>query len=91
MIKSAAIRYPNGNIYTGKYHGKCFEAAAEAGEEKDGGRVEQGFVTQTGEYLDRFQAALEAIEHDQVKEFHCPHLGLMSEDLKQNQPNLRAG
>jgi len=82
MIKSAANRYPNGNIYTGPYHGKCFEAAHEAGEEKDHGQVEQGFVTETGEFLNRFQAAMEAIEHDQVKEWHCPRLGLMSEDLK---------
>lgn len=81
MIKSAAIKYPNGNIYTGKYHGKCFEAAHDAGEDIDRGQIEQGFVTEAGEFLNRFQAALEAIEHDQVKEWHCPHLGLMSEDL----------
>lgn len=89
MIKSAAIRYPNGHIYTGKYHGKCFQAAHEAGEptegelyQQTGKRIEQGFVTETGEFLNRFVAALEAIEYDQVKQFHSPYLGLMSEDLK---------
>ncbi len=83
MIKSAAIRYPNGNIYLGKYHGKCFEEAAKAGEEKDGGRVEQGFVDGLGNFLDRKTAMVEAMLFDQVVYSHCPHLGLMSEDLKQ--------
>ena len=82
MIKAAAIKYPSGNIYTGKYHGKCFEVAHDAGEDIDRGQVIQGFVTEKDEFLDRIQAAMEAINCNQVKEFHSPYLGLMSEDLK---------
>ncbi len=82
MIKCAAIKYPSGNIYTGKYHGKCFEAAHEAGEDNDRGQVVQGFLTDKDEFMNRKRALVEAMECDQVEELHSAYLGLMSEDLK---------
>ena len=80
-IKSAAIRYPNGNIYTGKYHGKCFEAAAEAGEVKDGGRVDQGFMTENGIFVDRQEARKIAIKAFQCRTETIDKKILYSEDL----------
>lgn len=81
MIKAAAIKYPNGNIYTGKYHGKCFEAAHDAGEDIDRGQVKQGFITDKGDFLDRRHAAMEAMACNQIATLCYSKTELFSEDL----------
>lgn len=53
MIQEAAIR-KNGIIYTGKRHHLILNSAKPAGFLRDG---EQGFVTETGQFVSREEAA----------------------------------
>ena len=75
MIKESAVK-KNGFIYTGKRHCDILNGVEPFGFLKDG---EQGFITDTGKFLNRKEAGLHAINCGQVKRL----LGgiLYSEDL----------
>ncbi len=79
-IVEAAIKFPNGKIYTGKRHHDCFYAARLAGE-KSPKHEEQGFITDTGEFVGREAAALIAEAAGQIKELKYHDTRLFSEDL----------
>jgi hypothetical protein len=82
MIKEAAIR-KDGRVYTGHRHHNIINSTKERGLPfgyfRDG---EQGFVTTTGEFVNRQEAARIALELGQVKrgEMRDPEC-LYSEDL----------
>jgi hypothetical protein len=76
MIIKAAIR-KDGIIYIGKRHYNILGTVLPFGYLRDGN---QGFVTDTGEFVDRIEAARIAIECGQIKELKWPP-NLYSEDL----------
>lgn len=78
-IKCAAIRDEKGQIYEGRDHPVCFQKIREA--EPNG--LEQGFVTDTGEFVDRFKAAEIAYKAGQTKKLESL---LFSEDLTGDWP-----
>ena len=78
-IKCAAIR-KNGVIHEGKNHGEIFASAKTFGGLSKG---EQGFVTERGEFVDRYEALRIAEKADQIRTKHHPINRLLSEDLKQ--------
>lgn len=53
----AAVKTPNGKIYTGRNHGEAFNAATDAGEKNEDiyPKGEQGFVNKNGDFLTRKQ------------------------------------
>jgi hypothetical protein len=66
MIVQAAIRL-NGKIYTGKRHSDVFKSAAEHGLGFGGLKFgEQGFVTDTGEFLNREESRKHFVDAKQV-------------------------
>ena len=81
MIKCAAIKFPNGNIYIGHYHGECFRRAMEADEPKTPERKLQGFMTKSGRFVGRVEAAEIAINCKQIKKLKYSSTELFSEDL----------
>jgi hypothetical protein len=76
VITEAAL-LKDGAIYTGKRHCDCIRKVVEATGIKPAGGV-QGFVTDTGEFLDRKQAQKHALECGQLLK---PKRILFSEDL----------
>lgn len=77
MIKHAAIKKDH-IVYVGYRHDRIFRTLAECGVDKIG--AVQGFVNDKGEFLDRIDAANEALEEGQIKELKWPPR-LYSEDL----------
>ena len=73
IVQSAIIK--DGIVYTGKRHHNILGAAEPFGFLKDG---KQGFVTDTGEFVTREEAARIAFDCGQIKE---PKRILFSEDL----------
>jgi hypothetical protein len=78
-IAHAAIREKNPphRIFTGKHHAECF-----AKYHTIDPHIEAGFMTDTGEFVDRQKALLIAVEAGQIE---CP--ALISEELWSKQNN----
>ena len=80
MITLAAIIY-NGKIYTGKRHNYImWELIAKFPEYKMRDKNLQGFVNESGLFLNRIEAAQEAIKCNQVAKLNWPPC-LYSEDF----------
>ena len=79
MIKEAAIRQEN-KIYTGKRHDLIIKDMVENYGLKLPIKGEQGFVTDSGDFVDRIMAAKIATESGQIKKLNWPP-NLYSEDL----------
>jgi hypothetical protein len=78
-IKCAALRKKGQIIATGLSHESARLAAG-------GVTGEQGFLTTSGEFLSRAQAAEVALASRQASEISSPELGLSSSDLDRNYP-----
>lgn len=84
MIEKAAIIAPDGKIITverpGRHHNVIWRMVRELGYTPPiiG---EQGFVTETGEFLNRIDAKAEAIRCNQILEGEGKHFELYSEDV----------
>lgn len=80
LIDCAAIKMPDGRVWTGKRHHHCFATVIQAlgwGSTKN---AIQGFVAMSGRFLTREEAYELAVETGQIKKF--VHAGeLFSEDL----------
>ena len=76
MIKESALRL-NGKVYTGRRHCDIFK------QEPIGVlcNAEQGFITDDGIYLDRYEALTVASKCNQLIYKHPPYDRLLSEDL----------
>ena len=77
-IVKSAIRY-NNKVYTGFDHGECFKQI-DKDTIKDYDKLEQGFITDKNEFVDRQQALDIAYKAGQIpyeKNNHC----LISEDI----------
>lgn len=83
-IAAAAIRF-NGVVVTlppPARHHNCIRAAHDVGYENWRPEHEQGFVTDTGRFVDREEAARIAVAANQLIERAMRHpLGLFSEDV----------
>lgn len=78
MIVASALKTVEGKVYTGKRHCDIFQACA-----ANGMRIlnaAQGFVTDTGEFLDRQLSAAHALAQGQIQKLHYGS-ELYSEDL----------
>lgn len=83
-IKCAAIKTKSGQVFEGKNHPVCYQAMQEAGVSRlDTRNCEQGFVTDTDKFVDRYKAAKIAFEAGQTKKLESP---LFSEDLTGDWP-----
>lgn len=83
-IKCAAIRSKNGKIFEGRNHAICYQAMKQDGISRiDTRNCEQGFVTNEGNFVDRYKAAEIAFESGQTKKLESP---LFSEDLTGDWP-----
>jgi len=81
MIKESAILF-EGTVYTGRrHHDVIRKIIQETGVKKVGGQHPQGFVTDTGEFVDREQAAKIALECGQIEKLKYSSTLLFSEDL----------
>ncbi len=81
-IKCAAIKLANGKLFEGRDHSKAYKAAKEAGTERlDSLRAKQGFVTESGKFVDRNEAAKIAYAARQIQREITSNAGLFSEDL----------
>lgn len=77
-IDCAAILAPDGLIWTGKRHGHCIKTIVQATGNRVGSDFTQGFVTMSGRFVSRKEAAELALNAGQIKEqVSC----LFSEDL----------
>lgn len=79
QIDCAAIKMPDGLIWTGKRHGHCLATIIQATGKKALGAT-QGFVTLSGRFVTREEAFMLAKETGQVTKF-CHDSQLFSEDL----------
>ncbi len=79
MITASAI-LKDGKIYIGKRHSDIFRETLPLGCLK-GDDVEQGFVTDEGEFLDRVEALKYAKENGQAKNLEYRQYKLYSENL----------
>jgi len=79
QIKEAAIRQ-NEQIYTGKRHNLIIIDMVENHCLSKPIKGEQGFITDSGEFVDRITAAKIALESGQIKKLNWPP-NLYSEDL----------
>ena len=75
-IIASALRKEN-KVYTGRTHADCF-IQEEKGVLKN---AEQGFITDSGVFVDRVQALKIAKHYKQIKYKHPPYNELLSEDL----------
>lgn len=64
-------------IYVGKNHSECLQQRP-AGELRS---AEQGFITESGDFVDRKLGLQIAQFYDQIKHKHPPYDELMSEDM----------
>lgn len=78
-IKEAAIRQDK-QIYTGKRHHLIISDMVENHKISPPIKGEQGFVTDSGEFVDRITAAKIALESGQIEKLNYPP-NLYSEDL----------
>ncbi len=76
-IDCAAIKSTDGQVWTGKRHSHCFKTIKQAGLKAAHG--EQGFVTMSGRFVTRLEAAELVTRTGQCKLNHPPEL--YSEDL----------
>lgn len=76
-IKCAAIRSKVGQIFEGRNHAICYQEMARQGVEC-GRNCKQGFLTDMGDFVDRYEAAEIAFKAGQTKKLESP---LFSEDL----------
>lgn len=76
-IKCAAIKDVSGKVFTGKNHAVCYQLMKDSGIEC-GRNCVQGFVTECGKFVDRYEAAEIAFKAGQTKKLESP---LFSEDL----------
>jgi len=86
MIKEAAIqRKSDGKVWTGSRHGNVISAIVAETGIRPVGRADfiQGFITDDGEFVDRFEAFKIAVECKQIRNPDDPWAAptLMSEDL----------
>lgn len=79
-IDCAAIREPDGRIWTGKRHHHCIKTIIQATGQKMTADGEQGFVTLSGRFVSRAEARALVDKTGQVKTFVHP-TELFSEDL----------
>lgn len=80
-IDCAAIKAPDGRVWTGKRHGHCIRTIVQAtGVKSVGDGYTQGFVTMAGRFVDRKEAAVIAVHAGQVAGRALP-FELFSEDL----------
>lgn len=81
LIDCAAIRAPDGRVWTGKRHNHCIKTIIQAtGVKRIGGDYEQGFVTMSNRFVNREEAYNITKESKQVTKFHVKG-ELFSEDL----------
>jgi hypothetical protein len=78
-IDCAAIKMPDGGVWTGKRHGHCIATIWQATGKRAHQGV-QGFVTMKGRFVDRKEAAMIAVYAGQVAGRTLP-FELFSEDL----------
>lgn len=83
MIDCAAILAPDGKIWTGHRHGHCIHTIVQAtGVKSVGEGYKMGFVTMSGRFVDRNEAAMIAVHAGQVTfPFPQSNRELFSEDL----------
>jgi hypothetical protein len=81
-IDCAAIKDPDGKVWTGKRHGHVVRTIVQAtGVKQVGWGYEQGFVTQSGEFVDRKEAERRALASGQLRPQDVDGDELYSEDL----------
>lgn len=69
-------------VVVGHDHSQCIRALYDVTGKTTGGRVEQGFLTTKGRFVDRIEGARIALETGQIKALQWPEYGeLFSEDL----------
>jgi hypothetical protein len=79
IIKHAAIMvYDGQRVFTGKSHAHCIHKAIADGVRLTNSTSKQGFLTSTGRFVDREDAAKIAHKSGQIR--NCPY-ALFSEDL----------
>jgi len=78
-IKSAAVQDENGKLFLGSSHMAAYQAAGRP--ERDIMKFKEGFVTNSGEFLDRKKAFDRAVTHDQLKTKFPKTGSLNSENL----------
>lgn len=82
LIDCAAILAPDGRVWTGKRHGHCIATIVQAtGVKRVGEGYKQGFVTMSGRFVSRSEAAVIAVHANQLKVKHTLPFELFSEDL----------
>lgn len=64
-ISAAALRSPDGKVFTGLNHGEAFSEAAKVGQ--SGNATESGFITDSGRFVTREEALKIAGDADQIK------------------------
>jgi hypothetical protein len=79
MIVAAAIRQ-SGKVYTGKRHCECISEMVALGYSTPI-KGEQGFVDDTGAFLDRHAAGEHAIVCGQIERMRWPGMGLDSVEI----------
>ena len=82
-ITKAAIKYPDGSILTSDRHWKIIYRQSEKGISSQ--RDFQGFVTSSGRFVDRTEAAEIALAADQL---HSPATYLFSEHILVNEEEV---
>lgn len=81
MITASAILF-EGKVYTGKRHHNVIRTIVdETGCKRVGTGSVQGFVTDTGEFLDREAGAIHALACGQITKLKFNSRQLFSEDL----------
>ena len=78
IVASAIIH--NGKIYVGPRHHDCIRIIKASTGERTPGSDPQGFVTESGKFLNRIEAGEYAIKIGQIKKLNWPPR-LYSEDL----------
>lgn len=78
LIKHAAVKSKEGQIFFGKCHADCFHKAHFMNIKMSSKADDQGFLTSTGRYVDRHEGAKIALASGQIDKA-TPHL--FSEDL----------
>lgn len=66
LIKHAAVKSKDGWVIIGKNHAECFHKAGNMNVKMSQLREDQGFVTDTGRFINRYEAAKLAFNNGQV-------------------------
>lgn len=83
-IKCAAIKTKEGRIFEGKNHAICFQVMKQDGVPRlQTQNCKPGFVTDEGNFVDRYEAAEIAFKAGQTSKLESP---LFSEDLTGDWP-----